>query len=154
MVLQQTETNTLLYWESSRSHCHYNLSFPAFMGEGPSGFYVLCISTDQLPLTMVVLLIQLISVFAYGGNSPFSWDSSQSSHSESRLTSSLGHHQESRNLKQLICLLKPRTAGWYLDGLRRGPITWIKRSALSKKCKQAITTEPFLPYKAQVQIQV
>ena len=45
---------------------------------------------NELPITMVGLLIQLISVFAYDGNSSFSLDSSQSSHSELLLTFSLG----------------------------------------------------------------
>lgn len=137
---------------SSGSHCYYNLSFPAVVGEQPNRIFVLCIAV--LPAMILVLLIQLISVFVYNGNTTFTWDSSQSSHSKLLLTFSLGRHQESRTLKQLICLLKPQSADWYLDWLSRGPITWIKRSALSKQCKQAITTEPFLPCKDQVQIQV
>lgn len=59
--------------------------------------------------------------------------------------------------------LKPRTINVYsncrvltdtFDWLSQRPITWIKRSALSKQCKQAITAEPFLPCKPQVQMQV
>lgn len=107
-----------------------------------------------VPLMILVVLIQLISVFVYDGNATFRWGSSQSSPSKLLLTFSLGHHQESRTLKQLICLLKPQSADWYLDWLSQGPITWIKRSALSKQCKQAITTEPLLPCKDQVRMQV
>lgn len=122
------------------------------MGEQLSMISVLYIAI--VPLMILVVLIQLISVFVYNGNATFRWDSPQSSHSKLLLTFSLGRHQESRTLKQLICLLKPQSADWYLDWLSQGPITWIKRSVLSKQCKQAITTEPFLPCKDQVQIQV
>lgn len=107
-----------------------------------------------LPLKTLVLLIQLIIVFVYDGNITFTGDSSQSSHSKLRLTFSSWRHEESRNLKQLICLLKAWSTDWFFDWLSRRPITWFKRSGLPKKCKQAITTEPFLPRKDQVQIQV
>lgn len=146
-----TDGNRYCAPESSGRHCYYNLSFPAVMEERPSWIFV--VSIAMLPRMILAVLIQLISVFIHG-NTTSRWDSPQSSHSELLLTFSLGHHRESRTLKQLICLLKPQSADWYLDWLSREPITWIKRSALSKQCKQAITNEPFLPCKDQVQIQV